>query len=30
MREMYMTEQPEFDQVLDTLRDLEERINGGA
>jgi len=29
MREMYLTEPPEFDQVLDRLRDLEKRINDG-
>jgi hypothetical protein len=30
MREMYLTEPPGFDRVLDTLRDLEKRINGGS
>lgn len=29
MREMYLTEPPGFDRVLDTLRDLEKRINDG-
>jgi hypothetical protein len=29
MREMYLTEPPEFDRVLHTLRDLEKRINDG-
>jgi hypothetical protein len=29
MREMYLTEPPVFDQVLDTLRGLEKRINDG-
>ena len=29
MREMYLTEPPMFDHVLDTLRDLEKRINDG-
>ena len=27
MREMYLAEPPEFDHVLDTLRDLELRVN---
>ena len=29
MREMYLTEPPEFDRVLDRLRGLEKRINDG-
>ena len=29
MREMYLTEPPDFDRVLDRLRDLEKRINDG-
>lgn len=29
MREMYLTEPPVFDQVLNTLRGLERRINEG-
>ncbi len=29
MREMYLTEPPSFEQVMGTLRDLEQRINSG-
>jgi hypothetical protein len=30
MREMYLAVPPAFDRVLDTLRDLEQRINNGS
>jgi hypothetical protein len=30
MRDMYLTEPPDFDEVMNTLADLEERINQGS
>ena len=30
MREMYLAVPPAFDRALDTLRDLEQRINNGS
>ena len=29
MRVMYLSEPPEFDEILERLRGLEDRINGG-